>query len=452
MTIYAESIVKDAKHVPLLNGFPVIGVARQIHRNAMQYVSDTVRRYGHRVALRVLGKQVLLLSDPDDVEVVLLHKESDYGRSPEVKKLRPIFGDGLYSSEGERWLKQRRLVQPQFNHDHVMKYSASIVEDMKDISSKWQTGETRDILPEMLAFTTVTICNMVFGNIEGKAVKALADCVSVVFENLRAEVLYLSLWRKLPLPRSRRWNRAVNMVDEIVYKLIAARRLERSTSENLLDTLISATDENGETMSDQFIHDQVITMFLAGQETSAVALSWAIALLAQHRDLQEEAAEEIASVTNNAEVSAEDYPRLKFVHSVVQETLRLYPPLWNLGRTTLRNTTIRDIPVPAGTDIWIPVREIHRDPRWFSAPDQFNPHRWETAVQRPKFSYFPFGGGPRSCVAQHFLMAELVLGLAVLLSKFRFRLAPGSRIEPAAWLTLRPKNGVPIFLSARRPL
>jgi cytochrome P450 len=154
-------------------------------------------------------------------------------------------------------------------------------------------------------------------------------------------------------------------------------------------------------------------------------------------------------VTNGRDVSPEDYPRLRFLSSVVQETVRLYPPLWSLGRDTVRDTMLGDVPVDAGTKIWICVQQIHRDPRWFSNPDTFNPHRWNDGSRRPKFSYFPFGGGSRSCVAQHFALAELVLGLAVMLSRFRFKLAPGAKIETDAWLTLRPKNGVPVVVEAR---
>ncbi len=448
MTSYTESVAIDAGQVPVLSGLPIVGVAPQLHKNAMQYLSDTVSRYGHRVKLRVFGRQVLLLSDPADLEVVFLYKEVDFGKSAEVRKLRPVFGDGLYSSEGERWRRQRRVIQPEFNHDQVLKHSAKVVELMKEASSKWRDGETRDMFPDMLNFTTNSICKVLFGELQGEDVKTTANCSALVFENLRSEVLYLSLWRKLPLPRSRRWNHAVETLDRTIYRIIAQRRRENRRSEDLLGALIGTTYENGEPMPDDLVHDEVITMFLAGQETSAVALSWAIALLAEHPKIQEEAAAEVASVTNGREVKAEDYPRLKFIHYVVQETLRLYPPLWSLGRIAVRDTMIRDLHVRTGTDIWVPVREIHRDPQWFSDPHRFDPYRWNTATQRPKYSYFPFGGGPRSCVAQHFSMAELILGLAVVLSRFRLEVAPGSQIEPEAWLTLRPRNGVLVKLSS----
>ena len=444
-----ESVFVGAESVPVLRGLPGIGVALQLHKNPINFFSETVNRYGDRVELRVLGRRVLLLTNPADVEAVLIQNAADFGRSPEVKGLRAVFGDGIYSSEGERWRRQRRVVQPAFHHDRIMKYSSTMVECMIPRADKWRHGQTLDILKEMIGFTADVICQVIFGQGQSADAKAAANSVSVVFESLRAEILYLSLWRKLPFPRNRRWNQAIKTLDKAINNAIAERRSDSAEREDLLGILLGARDESGEGMSDEYVHDEVITLFVTGQETAAVALSWAVALLAQHHDFQEQAAAEIAHVTNGHEVMAEDYPRLTFLNAVVQETVRLYPPLWSLGRNAIRDTMVGDLPVRKGTDVWIPIRQIHRDVRWFSEPDSFNPYRWNDGARRPTFSYFPFGGGQRSCVAQHFAMAELVLGLAAMLSRFRFRLAPGAKVEMDAWLTLRPKKGVPVVASVR---
>jgi cytochrome P450 len=437
-----ESDFKGDKSIPTLYGLPGIGVALQLHMNPLEFFSKAVERHGDRVELRVLGKRALLLTNPADVEAILVQNAPDFGRSPEVKALRALFGDGVYSSEGERWRKQRRVVQPAFHHDQIVKYSSTMVARMATRVKKWKSGSRLDILKEMLGFTTDVICEVVFGPEQDADAKAIANSISVIFENLRAEILYLSLWRKLPFPRARRWNRAIKTLDTVVNKAIAERRSSDIAREDLLGILLGARDESGRRIPDEYVHDEVITMFVAGQETSAVALSWAIALLAQQPEFQAEAAAEIAYVTNGREVMAEDYPRLKFLNAVVQETVRLYPPLWSLGRTAIRDTIVGGLPISKGTDVWIPIRQIQRDARWFSDPDSFNPYRWNDGVQRPKFSYFPFGGGQRSCIAQHFAVAELVLGLAVILSRFRFQLEAGAKVETDAWLTLRPKGGI----------
>ena len=437
------------KSVPVLRGLPGIGVAWYLHRNALGFFTETVERYGDRVELRVLGRRVLLLANPVDINDVLIENATDFGRSTEVKSLRPAFGDGIYSSEGERWRKQRRVVQPAFHHARIMQYSSAILERMLERTGEWRHGDKLDIFKEMTAFTRDVICEVIFGQDQGRYAGDIANSVSVVFENLRAEILYLSLWRSLPFPRSRRWNRAIRVLNTAINKTIAERRSSRSNGEDLLGLLLSAKDDKGRGISDEHVHDEVITMLVTGQETAAVALSWTIALLAQYPEFQEQAAAEIAQVTNGREVMAGDYSHLTLLNAVVQEALRLYPPLWTIGRLTMRDTTLGTLHVRSGTEVWIPIYQIHRDVRWFSEPERFDPYRWKDGVRGPKFAYFPFGGGLRGCVAQHFAMAELVLGLAVMLSRFRFRLEPGAKMEMDAWLTLRPKNGVPVVVSAR---
>lgn len=435
--------------VPVLRGLPGIGVAWHLHRNPRGFFSETVQRYGDSVELRVLGRRVLLLANPADINDVLSQNATDFGRSTEVKSLRPVFGDGIYSSEGERWRKQRWLVQPAFHHARITQYSSAIVERMLERTGKWRHGEKLDIFKEMTAFTRDVICELIFGQGQSGYAADIANSVSAVFENLRAEILYLSLWRRLPFPRSRRWNRAIRVLNTAINNTIAERRSRKSHGEDLLGVLLSAKDAKDRGISDEYVHDEVITMFVTGQETAAVALSWAIALLTQYPECQEQAAAEIAQVTNGREVMAEDYAQLKFLNAVVDETLRLYPPLWTIGRHTMHDATLGNLRVRSGTEVWIPIYQIHRDVRWFSEPERFDPYRWTDSARSPKFGYFPFGGGPRGCVAQHFAMAELVLGLVVMLSRFRFHLESGAKLEMDAWLTLRPKNGVPVVVSAR---
>ena len=453
MNVYRESvhdrasIRPDSKSVPVIRGFPGLGVARQLRRNALQFFSETVKRYGDRVELRVLGRRILLLTHPADVNDVL--NAADFGRSPEVKSLRRLFGDGIYSSEGERWRKQRRAVQPAFRLNRVMRCTPMMVEHMTERVAQWRPSETLDVLQEMIGFTSDVICELIFGKEQSSDAKAIAKSVSVIFETIRTEILYLWLWRKLPFPRSRRWNQAIKSFHAAASNIIAERRASSPDGEDLLGMLLRAKDENDWGMSDEYIHDEVITMFVTGQETSAIALSWAIALCAQHTEVQEEAAAEIAQVTKGREVTADDYSSLKFLNAIVHETLRLYPPLWTIGRSAIRDTKLGELQVHARTEVWIPIREIHRDARWFPQPERFAPARWSDSVRQSMVGYFPFGGGMRSCIAQHFAMAELVLGLAVMLSRFRFRFEPRAKTEADAWLTLRPKNGVRVIVSPR---
>jgi cytochrome P450 len=447
MSVYDTGAVDASdKAIPVLRGLPGLGVALQLHNNALKFFAETVRQYGDRVELRVLGRRVLLLTNPVDIEAVLKSNATDFGRSTEIKNLRSIFGDGIYSSEGDRWRNRRRAVQPAFHRSRILEYSSTVIERMTERADKWRHGQKLHVFKEMAAFTTDVICQMILGQENGPDAQAIANSVSIIFESVRAEILYVSLWRKLPFWRSRRWNQAVKALDAGINNIIARRRSNVPESDDFLGLLLAAKDQNGNELSDKHVRDEAITMFLAGQETSAVALSWAIALLAQNPGFQEEVASEVAEVTNGRQVTPEDYPRLKFTNAVVQETLRLYPPLWNIARYTKHDTMVGDMAVRAGTEVWIPIHQIHRDARWFREPNRFNPYRWNDEVQRPKFSFFPFGGGPHNCVAQHFAIAELVLGLVTILSRFRFRLVPDAAMEMDAWLTLRPKNSLQVVV------
>jgi len=320
---------------------------------------------------------------------------------------------------------------------------------MTERASRWRVGQRLDAFQEMMGFAAGVICEITFGKEANSEAQVIANCVAAVFENLRDEILYLSLWQRLPFRRSQRWSRAVRTLNATINNMIVQRRSSGGESEDLLGLLLRVKDENGLGIPDEDVHDEILTMFVTGQETSAIALTWATALLAQHAEFQEEAAAEIAHVTNGRAVMAEDYPHLKFLNGIVCEVLRLYPPLWAIGRSSIRDTTIGKLRVRSGTELWIPIYQIHRDARWFSDPERFDPYRWIDSARRLTYAYFPFGRGLRSCIAQHFAMAQLVLGLAVILSRFRFRLEPGTKLETEAWLTLRPKNGMPVVVSAR---
>lgn len=238
------AVATVARPIPVLRGLPGIGVALQLHRNALEFFSKTVKRYGDRVELRVLGRRILLLANPADANDVLILNAADFGRSDEVKGLRPLFGDGIYSSEGQRWRNQKRLVQPAFHHERRMKYSSIIVERMKERVSRWRHGETVDVFKEMIAFATDVICEVIFGQDQSLDAKTVANSVSLIFESLRAEILYLSLWQKLPFPRRRRWSRAIKALKVAINNMIAERRTRSAEGEDLLDLLLRTKDEN----------------------------------------------------------------------------------------------------------------------------------------------------------------------------------------------------------------
>jgi cytochrome P450 len=432
-----------------VNGLPVLGALISIQRNALAFFSRVLQEHGDRVELRVLGRRVILLCHPDDIEEVLVKDRSTFGRSAEIRRLRPIFGNGLLASDGALWRQQRDMVQPSFQHSAMTDYASIMLACISEQLSEWRVGELRDIHADMLRYTRETICGVLFGNGFLAHNPEIGNAVSVVFGDLRAEILYLPIWRRLPLVRSMRWNRAVKRLNCSIRTTIETRRSSGEAGQDLLGTLMAARHSNGNAMSDKQLHDEILTFFLAGHETAALSLTWATYLLSTHPEIQERAAEEVFAVTEGGELRAEHYPRLRFVTAAVKETLRLYPPVWSLGRKATRDGALGSLPVPKGTDLWICLHRLHRDLRWYPEPERFNPERWLGNQVQRRFTYAPFGIGPRVCIGQHFAMAESVLGLASMLRLFRFSLTSIAPAEVNAWLSLRPKERIELRVHER---
>jgi cytochrome P450 len=420
-----------------------------LQRDALAFFTETFRVCGDRVRLRVLGQKVLLLSHPDDFETVLVDDRDSYGRAYEVRNLRPIFGAGLLASDGPLWHRQRRLLQPSFQRDAVRDYAATMLDCIEARRAGWRLGDTLEMHREMMHYTRDVVCRTLFGAEPSAESRAIADAVTVVFGDIRAEILYLPIWRRLPTRRARRWSRAVVTLNRAIEQMIALRRRERGSHADLLAALLDARDENGSPMSGQQIHDEILTLFLAGHETTALALSWALALLAEHPSMQQRAAAEVDALTAHRPLAPEDYPNLRLCNAIIQETLRLFPPVWSMGRRAERDTTLAGQPVERGSRVWLCIHRLHRDPRWFHEPDRFDPDRWLNGGARQKFTFLPFGAGPRLCIGVHFAMMEAVLALASLMGKLRFSATPQTRMASAAWMTLRPRHGVHLRIDGR---
>jgi len=429
-----------------VEGLPLLGSILPLGRNALEFFSLLLRERGDRIKLRVLGRSVLLLCHPEDIEQVLVRDRDSFGRSAEMRKLRPIFGRGLLASEGELWSRQRTLIQPNFQPGALARYASQMLTVVRGLTLEWRAGDTVDIHAEMMKYTRDTICRVLFGDEFATTQPGIADAVSIVFGGLRSEILYLPLWRRLPLARARRWNRAVGLLERTLRGVIAARHASTAQHDDLLAALLEARGPHGEAMSDRQIRDEILTFFLAGHETTALSLTWAAYLLARHPDVQELAREEVHSVAQGGELCPEDYPKLRWTAAIVKEATRLYPPVWSLGREAIAATVLGGHPIAKGTDVWICLHRLHRDARWFPDPDRFLPHRWLQGHAPRPFTYLPFGVGARVCIGQRFAMLETVLGLASVLSRFQLNATRDAPAEPCAWITLRPKHPIRLRL------
>jgi cytochrome P450 len=406
-------------------------------------------RYGDISFWQFLHVSTYFFEHPDQVEEVLVTQYRSFTKGIGVRANPELFGNGLLTSEGDFWLRQRRLSQPAFHRTRINAYADIMAREAERMLDRWRDGQQLDIHREMMETTLAIATRTLFG-------VDLGDKMPVVAAAMNAFVRQnagLSVWRlffKLPTPRRYRFLRGVRELDKIVYGIIHQRRAG-GLGEDLLSDFLRAQDTDGSSMTDRQLHDEVMTMLLAGHETTALALSWAWYLLATHPEAQAQLHDEVDRVLAGRWPSAADVSDLPFTNRVVRETLRLYPPAWVLSRRAAEDVEIGRYQVPAGSNIVVSPWVTHRDARFFPEPLAFEPDRWTAEFEQalPKFAYFPFGGGPRACIGNNFALMEAAVLLAAVAQRYSITMAPGADVEPMASITLRPQDGVLVRLQRR---
>jgi cytochrome P450 len=392
------------------------------------------------------------VSDPELVKDVLATNDHAYRKLSLLRMNRLLFGDGLLTSEGEQWRRQRRLAQPAFHQPRTAGYGRLMVAEAEGALAAWRDGETRDVHAELMDLTLRIAGGALLGADMAPHAAVVADAVRVGVERhaVRVESL-LPLPERFPTPGSLRLQRAVGRLDRVVYRIIDQRRAGDRPQGDLLDLLLAARDEDGAGMTDRQLRDEVLTLLLAGHETTAIALTWALWLLSRHPQVEATLAAEVERVLRGRSPTTDDLPRLGYVNQVVTESMRLYPPVWAFGREAVHDGELGGYRVAAGTSVVISQWVLHRDPRHFPDPECFHPSRWAGGLARrlPPFTYLPFGGGPRRCLGGGFAMTEAVLVLAMISQRFRLTLEPGHPVEPWPTITLRPRHGLRMRLHAR---
>ena len=386
-----------------------------------------------------------VLSHPDFIEEVLVTQNQCFSKHFGLRLNPLVLGKGLLTSEGDFWLRQRRLIQPAFSRARLAGYAPAMIEATQRMLSGWAAGQTREIYADMMGLTLAIAARTLFdSDVEGGAAE-VGKAMQFLQENFIRQfdsLIILPTW--IPTPHNLRIRRAVRRLDDVIYGFIRQRRQSKTARNDLLSLLLHARDEDGSQMTDQQLRDEAMTLFLAGHETTALVLSWTWYLLGQHAEVEQRLAEEVRTVLQGRPPTLEDVPRLPYLEQVVLEVMRLYSPAYLIGREALEDCEIGGYRVPRGTTIFMPQWVVHRDPRFFADPESFRPERWTAAFQKqlPKFAYFPFGGGPRLCIGNTFAMTEMVLVLALIAQSYRFTLRPGQVVEPWPTFTLRPRTGI----------
>jgi cytochrome P450 len=366
-----------------------------------------------------------------------------------------VLGDGLLTSEGELHLRQRRLVQPAFHRVRIAAYGEVMVEHALRLSVGWRDGQTFDIHAEMLRLTLGIVAKTLFDADVAAESAAIAESLNVLLTMFNRVIMPFSgLLDRLPLPRTRAMLKSKAHLDTIIYGFIAERRRTGEDRGDLLSMLLLSQDHEGDNagMSDTLVHDEALTLFLAGHETTAAALTWTWYLLAQHPAVAERWRAELDAVLGGRAPAFDDLPGLPYTRMLLSESMRLYPPAWTIGRESLVPFSVGGYDLPAGSTALVSPYITQRDGRWYPDPERFDPERWspELAEARPKYAYFPFGGGTRICIGEQFAWMEGMLLLATLGQQWRFQLAPGHPVEPQPLITLRPRHGVQMRLEKIR--
>ena len=433
------------------------GNLAEFARDRLGFLTRIAREYGDVVAIRFLHKKILVFNHPDLVEEILVARNKSFIKHFALRFAKPTLGEGLLTSEGDFWRRQRRLSQPAFHREKVAGHAAVMVDYTERMLRGWSDGQALDVQEAMMRLTLEIVAKCLFdADVSGDSADA-SEAMEMLLHSFTARVnSMIRLPMFIPTPNNIAFRKAKGRLDRIVYGIIAARRAspETETRGDLLSMLLEATDpveEGGAGMTDLQLRDEAMTLFMAGHETTANTLAWIWFLLSTHPEVEAKLHAELDEVLADRPPSFDDLPRLNYTEKVVTETLRLYPTVWLVGREAIEPTEIGGHPVPVGTTVYMSQWVIHRDPRFFEDPLAYRPERWADGLAKKihRYAYFPFGGGPRICIGNSFAMMEAILLLATIARRFRVKLTHPAQVVPLPTMTLRPVGGIDVVLEAR---
>lgn len=425
-------------------------------RDITGFFAQVQKTYGDVAAFRIGRRRIFLLSHPDHIRDVLVTRDDNFTKGPALRMAKITLGEGLLTSEGDFHRRQRRIMQPAFHAQRVAAYADLFVQYALRARQRWQAGDVFDIRAAMTQLTLEIVAKTLFGADLESEVREIGEAMDVTVTMFdRSRYPWARLLNLLPLASNRRFFRAKDRVFATIDQMIAQRRAHPSDRNDFLSLLLRARDTEGDGggMSDEQLRFEAMTLFSAGHETTANALVWTWLLLAQNPAAEAKLNEELQRELAGRAPTAADVPRLVYTRAVLAESMRLYPPAWVIGRQATRADRAGDYVIPAGAVVLMSQFLVHRDQRWWKDPESFNPQRWldESDKGRPRYAYFPFGGGSRQCIGESFAWLEGILLIATLAQKWRFRLTNDAPIRLHATITLRPRDALPMRVEACSP-
>lgn len=415
--------------------------------------ADEMASFGPISHTRVGNRHLWFVSDSELIEATLVGLHRELHKDEVTRRLAEIIGNGLVTSEDELWKRQRRLAAPSFTRAHIATYAGTMVECAREYADALEDGVATDVHADMSAVTLRIVVRVLFGADVADEVQAVGEALEtcMVYFDDEIHTWRMFLPRSVPTPGRRRFERARVDLDAILARYITARRDPGSRGDDLLSRFLEARDVDGSGMDEVQLRDEAMTMFAAGHETTAIALTNALLHLARHPEAARRLDAELAEQLPDRDPSVTDVERLKWCDAVVRESMRLQPPAWIIGREPTEPVSLGGFEIGAGEAILVPIAAVHRSARWYDAPDTFRPERWldGSCAGLPRFAYLPFGGGPRVCIGNHFAMMELVLVLATLWRRVRYEVPADFRMTYRPAVTLRPAAGLPATVRRR---
>ncbi|MCC6614676.1 MAG: cytochrome P450 [Anaerolineae bacterium] len=441
---------------PARNLFDQLKLMSQFDHDTLGLISGGFRDYGDVWAIEIGAMRQYMFSHPDHYHEILVAKPSSFHKDLNYKDrnkgLGRFMGNGLVTSDGDFWKRQRKLIQPAFHARRIEGYAQSMVDITLEQISGWRDGASVQVDEQMMEATLNVVTRSVFDVDIASEAHTFGDALTTFQEMSNNQSVMIPAW--VPTPLELRTRRALREVNDIIYGLIRERKTAKDDRGDLLSMLIDARDDDGRGMTDEEIRDELVTLFMAGHETTANTMNWTWYLLAQHPEVEAKLHSELDAVLAGRAPTLSDLRQLPYTEMVIKESMRLYPAVFAFGRQAIEDVEIGRHPIPKGSSVGMFPFVTHRDPRWWGDDaDQFKPERFtpEREAQLKKYAYMPFSTGPRVCIGNSFAMMEAHLMLATIAQHWRLQLQPGQRVEPEPLITLRPKGGLRLIASARSP-
>jgi cytochrome P450 len=428
-----------------------------VRRDPIGVFMKAAQRFGDVAYLKIGPRRGYLITNPADVRHVLQDNARNYRKSPLYEKLRLSLGNGLLTSEGEFWLRQRRIAQPAFHRQRIAALAGVMVDAAGEVTRHWETiastGRPVDVDQEMMQLTRTVVLRALLGTDLGPFTTQVDAAWSLMNEHIGQSFWSLGLTDGWPTAKNRRFQEARSVLQGAVEYAINERRRNPGEGVDLLSMLLAARDEEtGEAMTDEQLRVEVRTFLLAGQETTSLALTWTWYLLSQNPNARQRLEAELDAVLGDREPAFTDLVNLPYARMVVDEAMRIYPPAWGFSRQALADDELGGFHLPRGWLAFVMPYVLHRLPAFWPDPEVFDPDRFlpERVAERPKFVYLPFGAGPRQCIGNQFALLEAQLSVACIAQRYRLHLVPGHPVEPWPLITLRPRYGMPMLVDRRR--